>query len=270
MEELQFVKLGGSLITDKRRRYHVHRDILQSLAAAIAEARRANPALELVIGHGSVSFGHVAARESGYSQAAGHPSPLAMAQVGAAASALNQAVRTALVEAGVPAISLPPSATARLHDDGAVALEIAPFRAALARGLVPLTFGDVVMGGERLGAIASTEALFRVLTEVLRPRQLLLLGTVEGVLAGIPDETHDTPLIPEITPGRWDAIRTVLGGSHGTDVTGGMLGKVAEMLALVQAVPGVRVRIVDGRDPGLLTRLLLDPDLTAGTLIHAP
>ncbi|MGH2542119.1 MAG: isopentenyl phosphate kinase, partial [Ardenticatenaceae bacterium] len=62
-------------------------------------------------------------------------------------------------------------------------------------------------------------------------------------------------------------VRAGLGGSHGTDVTGGMIGKVAATLALVQALPGLQARIASGDEEGLLERLLLDPSIEAGTLI---
>jgi isopentenyl phosphate kinase len=42
-------------------------------------------------------------------------------------------------------------------------------------------------------------------------------------------------LIPRITHGNFDDIRIHLGGSASTDVTGGMLGKVNELLELCRA-----------------------------------
>ena len=56
-----------------------------------------------------------------------------------------------------------------------------------------------------------------------------------------------------------------IGQSHGPDVTGGMKSKVAEMLALVQAVPGLTVRIFSGEEPGNIRMALAGESL--GTLI---
>ncbi len=271
MDNLVFIKLGGSLITDKQRRYHLRAATMQRLAQEIARARSADPTLRIVLGHGSGSFGHVAAQESGYRQRGGHPSPLALAQVGAAASHLNHLVRAALLDAGVPALSLPPSASARLSDGQVTALTTEPFRALLHLGLVPLTHGDVALHSDGQGSgIASTEAVFRFLAQRLAPQRLLLLGQVEGVYERPPTEGEPhPPLLREITPQTGEAIRGGLGGSHGTDVTGGMADKVAEMLSLVQALPALRVQVVSGEQAGLLERLLLDPTLAAGTLLHA-
>ncbi len=270
MEELLFIKLGGSLITEKRGRFQARAETLQRLAGEIARARAANPALQIVLGHGSGSFGHVAARESGYDPSVGHPSTLALAQVGAAAAALNQQVRDALLAAGVPALSLPPSASAVLHEGQLREMAVEPFTRLLAMGGVPLTFGDVVLRSEGGGGIASTEAVFNFLAPLLRPKRLLLLGIVEGVLAHAPvAQAPAPPLLREITQQRWQTVREGLGGSHGTDVTGGMRNKVEEVLALLQRLPSLQARIVSGEEEGLLERLLLDPTLEAGTLLHA-
>lgn len=60
---LVFLKLGGSLITDKTRPRTVRLDTLKRLCAEIASARKHDPNLQLLLGHGSGSFGHVAAKK---------------------------------------------------------------------------------------------------------------------------------------------------------------------------------------------------------------
>ena len=57
-----FLKLGGSLITDKRVAETPRLDVITRLARELAEVRKASPDLRLVIGHGSGSFGHVHAQ----------------------------------------------------------------------------------------------------------------------------------------------------------------------------------------------------------------
>jgi isopentenyl phosphate kinase len=58
MDELVFLKLGGSLITDKTRPYTPRLDILALLAEQIAAAN-----VRMVLGHGSGSCWHTAAKE---------------------------------------------------------------------------------------------------------------------------------------------------------------------------------------------------------------
>jgi len=65
MTSLQFLKLGGSLITEKDRPHTARLQVIRRLASEIARARRDDPALRLVLGHGSGSFGHVPAQKYG-------------------------------------------------------------------------------------------------------------------------------------------------------------------------------------------------------------
>ena len=66
--ETIFLKLGGSLITDKTKVERVRHDVLTRLVEEVAQARRDHPALRLVLGQGSGSFGHVAAARHGTRQ----------------------------------------------------------------------------------------------------------------------------------------------------------------------------------------------------------
>jgi len=74
-------------------------------------------------------------------------------------------------------------------------------------------------------------------------------------VAGIYDRT--AKIIEKINPDKFAAIAPELGGSDGTDVTGGMADKVANMLALIQAVPELEIRIFSGKVAGQVEAALL-------------
>ena len=61
---LTFLKLGGSLITDKRTAQAFRADIASRVAFEIAQALEIAPQ-PLIIGHGSGSFGHFPAHAHG-------------------------------------------------------------------------------------------------------------------------------------------------------------------------------------------------------------
>ena len=61
--KLVFLKLGGSLITEKSREATARKDVITRLAAELADIHRSNPNLRLLLGHGSGSFGHVPAKK---------------------------------------------------------------------------------------------------------------------------------------------------------------------------------------------------------------
>lgn len=278
MKELAFLKLGGSLITDKMKPYTPLLSVMDDLALQITTSLQTQPNLRLVVGHGAGSFGHVAASEyktrDGYPQ----PSPLThrerdtteenywkgFAEVWYQASTLNRYVMEALHKAGLRTIALPPSASV-IASDGRVAVwETTPIRMALAAGIVPVIFGDVVFDEVRGGTILSTENLFTFLVKALHPDRILLAGIEEAVWEDFPERTRP---IERITPESFEGIRHGVGGSAAADVTGGMEAKVSEMLELIQENPGLKIQIFSGTQPGNLVRALLGDKL--GTEISA-
>jgi isopentenyl phosphate kinase len=258
-----FLKLGGSLITDKAIPRRPRREVLRRLAQEIAESRQVNPALRLLLGHGSGSFGHVPASQHGTRQGVRTPEQWrGFAEVWWDAASLNRLVVETLREAGLPAVAFPPSASVTARDGQVAAWDIAPLCAALEAGLLPVVQGDVIFDTVRGGTILSTEELFVYLARQLHPTRLLLAGIEPGVWRkyppSSPEHTQISDMIyPEVTPENIDEVLPALGGSQAADVTGGMASKVRQMLALVQEQPGLEVLIFSGQKPGLLGEVLL-------------
>ncbi len=278
MSELIFLKLGGSLITDKTRPRTLRPDVLADICGQIAAARARDPNLLLLLGHGSGSFGHVAAQEyktrDGIPLTAPPQSPpfstktrgkywRGFTEVWHEAAALNHFVMDALREAGIPAMALPASASALARDGKVAAWNLAPIKHALAKGILPVVYGDVVFDEERGGTILSTEDLFMHLARELRPQRILLAGLEDGIYADFPARKHR---VARVTPASFMVMSASIGTSAGTDVTGGMDSKVRQMLALVEEIPGLSVQIFSGENHGNLENVLCGGQ--EGTLIE--
>jgi isopentenyl phosphate kinase len=265
MSEIVFVKLGGSVITDKARTEAARPAVIARLAGEVARATIARPDLQLLLGHGSGSFGHVVARRYGTRRGVRTAADWrGFTQVAAVAARLNRIVTDAFLSAGVPVWSLQPSASARCRGGELVSLETTPVEEALDRGLVPLVYGDVALDEVQGGTIIATEQVFSYLARKLHPRDLILVGEVDGVLDRDPLLDPSARPVPEISAANWAAVREVLGGSHATDVTGGMLAKVEEMVELVRELAGLTVRIISGERAGALESALHGTAETAG------
>lgn len=265
-----FLKLGGSLITDKRATERVRDDVLRRVAMEIAETRKANPQLRLVIGHGSGSFGHHHARRHGTRNGVRSAAEwLGFALTGDAAARLNRAVLAALLQAGIPAWSIQPGAIIRAADGVVVAGTAKAVVDALERGLVPVLYGDVVLDEVRGGTIASTEEIFGWLLPLLKPHRVVLAGEVDGIYNADPLLDPTATRISVLTERTLDEIRLGLGGSHGVDVTGGMAAKVQEALTMATTVPDLDVIICSGLIGGQISHALVDRESDVGTRILA-
>jgi isopentenyl phosphate kinase len=264
-KELVFVKLGGSLITDKRRSGQARTDMIERLAAEILEVfRKDRP--RLVLGHGSGSFGHVAAAKHGIQEGIHSPTQLlGVCETQDRAAALHRMLIGALRHRGVPAFSLAPSSF--LVSSGGVPSElwIEALVGALRLGMLPVVYGDVVIDRELGASIASTEAVFLALALELPKRELLLqrslwLGETDGVY----DSRGQT--IEEL---RLDSVEQVLAHmaeAAGTDVTGGMRLRLETAVRLASL--GIDSCIANGLEPGVLGRFL-DGHSVGGTWVRA-
>lgn len=266
--ELVYVKLGGSLITDKRQAETARMDVIQRLAEEIATARRLAPDLQLVVGHGSGSFGHVVGSRYG-TRTGVHTSEgwYGFAATADAAARLNRIVTAALLAAGLPAWTIQPSVALHCRDGEIVDGPLTAVQKALAHGLVPVVHGDVALDEVRGGTIASTEEIFEWLALHLTPQRMILAGEVDGVYTGDPQRDPSARRIEKITPLTFAANAAGLGSSFGTDVTGGMAAKVQQTIRLVECHTDLKVLICSGLQPSALLHALTDEDASPGTLI---
>lgn len=265
MTELIFLKLGGSLITDKRRPGVFRRRLTRRLAREVREALKNRSDLQLVLGHGAGSFGHAVAHK--YHVQRGVADWMGYAETSAAANKLNRLVAEVFLTEGVPVVSVQPSASAQAMAGRLVCMAEWPVEELLRHELVPLVYGDVALDTEWGSTIISTEMIFAYLARALHPSRIVLAGEVSGVFTSDPKKDPCAQLIPEVSRANAAQVITMLSGSHGVDVTGGMASKVMIMLALVRELGDLRVSIISGIRPGHV-RAALQGEPVHGTVIH--
>lgn len=273
-KEIVLLKLGGSLITDKDTPYTPRLDKLKELAHEIKTVLDSRPDLLLILGHGSGSFGHVAAKKFGTRDGVKPlpPAPLpkegegdywkGFAEVRFQAAELNRYVMESLFNAGVPAISFPPSSSMISNERKVIHHNILAMRKALDVHLLPVVYGDVTFDEKLGGTILSTEDVFTFLVEQFSPSRILLAGIEAGVWEDFPARTR---LVKQIQLSDYEKMRAGIGGSASTDVTGGMKAKVEEMLALIQRTKGLTAQIFSAEEGGFLERALRGENV--GTLL---
>lgn len=248
------VKLGGSLVTDKRGdRPRIRRQTLARLAAELAAAPRG--CLVAVV-HGAGSFGHGPALRSALHEGARTPSQrLAWAEIQVLQNELDAALCRALQGAGIPAVPFQPSSAVVLSGRRLASFFDEALLGLADQGLVPVLYGVPALDLEQGCAILSGDLLAPEIARRLGAPRLLYATDVDGVFTADPRGDPRAARIPRITPASWPSVEPTLGGSGSLDVTGGMRGKLASLLEQV-ARHGLTARILDGNRPGRLLAAL--------------
>jgi len=265
MKKLIFMKIGGSILTDKTSQFSAEMETIKRIAKEIHEIRKEGN-IQIIVGHGGGSFPHVPAKKYRTNEGViNKDSYRGIAEVQDAASRLNRIFVGELIAAGENAISVQPSASSIGKNGKIINWYVEPIFEMLKHDLLPVPYGDVVLDLEKGCMIASTEEIFDHLSKQLKPDRIIIVGKPEGVFTGDPNINPDAELIPEISPRNFNEIKKYLGGSHGTDVTGGMLDKVEKMLELAEK-EGYETQIIGGLTPGNIAKALKGEKV--GTIIR--
>jgi isopentenyl phosphate kinase len=247
--DLVFVKLGGSLITDKSQPYTMRPGAVERVAAEL-RACLATGRVRLLVGHGAGSFPHTsAARYQTHRGLVSPESVRGLCEVSRDVFRLNRLVVDALLTAGIPAMPFQPSA-ARLSNRGCIEeWYTGALGHALGMGVVPVVFGDVSMDRGQGVSISSTEDALLHLARVFRPARVVMATRVEGLLG------QDGEVVPVVTRAGLEGVLRLLAPPEGADVTGGMRHKVERMLDLADT--GAETVMVSGLHDGRLADAVL-------------
>jgi len=260
-----FLKMGGSLITDKFQPNTALSPTISRIGQEISRALKENESIQLVLGHGSGSFGHAAAEEYGIGEIIEKESQWhGFQKVWLSAKNLNHIVISELIQSGLPVVTFPPSSSIITRDKKIIHWNTAPIEYSIEHNLLPLIFGDVIFDEKRGGIILSTEALFLELAERIKPDLILLAGIEEGVWE---DYKKKGKLLRTISPSNYQTLLPNITSANASDVTGGMESKVKIMMELVDKYPEIQVRIFSGDQPGNIYKALLGQEV--GTLIKS-
>jgi isopentenyl phosphate kinase len=213
------LKLGGSVITDKAREGTLDEDGLAVAADAVAEVNA-----ELVLVHGGGSFAHPRADAHGITDTDGTDDAAAVADVHSAMTALSDAVVGALHDRGVSALPVDTLSAAARDGDGDLSLPTGAVERMLGEGFLPVVHADPVVQTGAGATVLSGDEIVTSLARSLDAERVGLCSEVPGVLDA------DGAVIDRVD--RWADVAGALGGSDGTDVTGGMAGKVRTLLDL--------------------------------------
>lgn len=220
---MKIVKLGGSAITDKKGYKKARPGKIEQMAQAISEVWKKGKK-DLVIVHGAGSFGHMVVLKHDINDGIKtEKQRVGYADTHAACEELSLLVIKALVDKGIPAVSIPPSSIIKQKNKRISKFNDEVVRDYLSAGYLPVLYGDVVPDSELGGSVCSGD---QIMAWLGKDAEFLVFVTKVG---GVLDDQGS--IIPEITKDNFKDISKHLKESK-NDVTGAMKGKIAELLEL--------------------------------------
>jgi isopentenyl phosphate kinase len=220
MKERVLVKLGGSILTDKSGTCEINRDSLAAIAKDIS-AWKEN---EVILVHGAGSCGHPEAKHHHLDIGLDQNNKQGIYVTHHAVRILNDAVVSALRAHGAEAIGIHPLDACVANNGRIISFECGAVELLVQHGIIPVLHGDVGMDRSRGACIISGDQLVSYLPQVMQIDRIGLATDVSGVLDG------QNAVVPWID--RTSVRELDIGTSGNTDVTGGMRGKIEELLAL--------------------------------------
>jgi len=228
--KLVLVKLGGSAITNKNRKYTPRYSVIRNLAR---DVKRLSEKFQLILIHGGGSFGHPVARE--YKIHKGLFSKkqiLGYSKVRYYMTMLNQVVLEQMINEGVPAVTLHTSNITTAQNGKIAFMDIDRVLQYLKLGMIPILYGDAVLDLERGFCIISGDQIISYLALKLKPWKVVLGTDVDGIYSKDPKKYPEAELIPVFSISKIERIKAE---KPEIDVTGGIIAKILEMRKVVEA-----------------------------------
>ncbi len=244
MSSVVFLKLGGSVLTDKTKESVFLEKNVRRLGREIREALE-GPDIRLVLGHGGGSFGPFPARRHKVREGLpGGGTWEGYWETRRAVLSLNTLILDQFASENLHVHVVQPSACALAEDGVLKEMDVSAVTTLVEAGQVPMVFGDAVLDSRTGFTIISTEALFAYLARFISATRVVLACDVPGVL----DFPRDA-VIPRIDESNADDVLERLSGSSGVDVTGGMVQKVQVLWKMVKEGLCSEARIISGSEP---------------------
>ena len=260
------LKLGGSVITRKDATKPTLDPVnLDRIAREIAQAQ----VEKLIIIHGAGSFGHLHASKYAIGSPITTPDQLREKRMGFTLTQnsvknLNHFVCHYLLNHGIPAVAVPPSSFITSRNKRIESARLEMVEKYLEMGMVPVLYGDVVLDADEdlKMAVISGDQLVSYLSLKLKPERIILGSDVDGIFDRDPKKHPQAQLLEKV-----QSLEDLqfLEGAQTVDVTGGMAGKLAELLELAEK--GIESELINVGCEGLLENAL-NGEKVRGTIIR--
>ena len=228
------IKLGGSIITNKKKPLSARRKIIDNTLKQIRKIKE-----PIIIVHGGGSYGHYwSIRYNMHTKPARYDLK-GVSVVKNSMVELNKIILDAAVKNRLNPYCLPP--TDFMKGNSSIKSKILAINDIAKSGLMPITYGDALWYGQKKSYILSGDVIMTTLARILKPRLCIFVLNVDGVYSNmkskklIYDFKKEKPAI------------TI----NKMDVTGGITRKITEASKISRS--GLKVFFVNGNKPQRIT-----------------
>ena len=228
------IKLGGSIITNKKKPLSARRKIIDNTLKQIRKIKE-----PIIIVHGGGSYGHYwSIRYNMHTKPARYDLK-GVSVVKNSMVELNKIILDAAVKNRLNPYCLPP--TDFMIGNSSIKSKILAINDIAKSGLMPITYGDALWYGQKKSYILSGDVIMTTLARILKPRLCIFVLNVDGVYSNmkskklIYDFKKEKPVIT----------------TNKMDVTGGITRKITEASKISRS--GLKVFFVNGNKPQRIT-----------------
>ncbi|WP_298523488.1 isopentenyl phosphate kinase [uncultured Methanobrevibacter sp.] len=259
------LKIGGSILTNKdSAESEIDGESLKRIAGEIKSSLDVSDK-KLIIVHGAGSFGHPPAKEyrigESFDKAEYPQKRIGFCKTQNAVKKLNMLICEAFIEEGLPVVAIPASSFMTASGKRITEGNLEFFNKYLDKGFIPVIYGDVVLDSELEICVISGDQLIQYLAVNLSADRVILGTDVDGVYNKNP-KTHDDAIFFD----RFSSLEDLdtLEGTTNVDVTGGMIGKIKELLYLADL--GIESKIINAEIKDNIFKVL-EGEEVKGTVI---
>lgn len=256
------LKIGGSVITDKNGELAARTQEINRLAEEIQKANIHN----LIIVHGGGSFGHPSAERYAIKDGFKEDSQkIGFSETHHVMTVLNGLFMDSLIWHNVPAVSVTPS-SCLLTENGRIRhFEDTLLRTLLKMGFTPVLYGDAVLDTKLGFTILSGDQIVSALATRLNAERIIMGVDVDGLYNADPKVEKTAKMFKHLTLEELKKLQNTIDKPAACDVTGGMFGKISELLpAIEHKIP---VTIVNATKPNHVYKAL-DGETVEGTIVE--
>jgi isopentenyl phosphate kinase len=229
------MKVGGSVCTAKsENKFEVRTEIIERIVNDIKAARELKK-FSLILVHGAGPFGHTNVVNYGINNGIHteqHVKGFIKTHLDMAA--LNSHFLLAFEKAGVPAITIDPTACIIQKNKKIFVFDTRMIELLFAMNpnIVPIMHGDMVLDTKLKGSVISGDAIIPYLAKKLGAKKVLLGSDVAGIFTADPKKDANAKHIGLIDKKNFKKILKSVGESSSIDVTRGMKGKLENLKGL--------------------------------------